>query len=347
MADKTNTNSGQPPAPEELKPQSASHSNVPPAEKEQDGDPKAPKPKRRGSYRPSHKATFIALVVVILILVINGGVIGFVLKRQSSLKQKVNSAAVTISQSALAKLGVNQTPVKDQGLKLTVNPNAQFNGNVQIAGDTSIGGQLTLNNKFNANSASFANLQAGNTALTGLNVNGDGTISDLTLRKNLTVAGASQLQGQVTVASMLTAANENVTGDLSVGGTLSVRSFHADSITSDSTLTIGGHVITGGPAPGVSGGNCGGVTNSGDDAAGTIFIPIGAGGCSGTIASLRFDTPYSNIPQVVITPVAVPGGTVPSGVTFYVSSISASGFSIAVSPTLGAGGIEVSYIVEQ
>ncbi len=339
-------NSKQPPAPEELKPQGETEKKPEPTKSDNKKDSKLPKLKRRGSYRPSHKATFLALIVVILILLVNGGVIGFVLVRQSSIKQKVDDSPVAISASALAKLGVNNTPVNDKGITLTVNPNAQFNGNVAVAGSASISGQLTLNNKFSATSASFNNLQAGNTSLSQLNVNGDGTLSSLNLRQNLAVAGATQMQGTVTISQMLTAASVEVTGNLAVGGTISVNNVNALNLAVDGTFTIGGHVVTSGSAPGVSGGTCGGVTNSGNDASGTIFVPVGAGGCSGTIATLYFRNSYGNIPHVVISPVNV-GSGVPAGTTFYISSVSASGFSVGVSGTLTHGGYDIDYIVEQ
>lgn len=345
--------SSQLPAPEELKPQGESSPAPAPTaasdekNKKDKKDGKVPQPKRRGSYRPSHKATFLALIVVILILLVNGGVIGFILMRQSSISQKVNNSPVAISANALAKLGVSNTPVSDKGITLTVNPNAQFNGNVQIAGSTSIGGQLTLNNKFTATSASFNELQAGNTSLSQLNVNGSGTLSSLNLRQNLAVAGTTQLQGDTDVSGLLTAAGITVTGNLAVGGSLSVNNFHTGNLTVDSTLVIGGHIVTSGGTPSVSGVGCdsiGAPSSGNSDTAGAFTIS--SRGCSGELASLSFASSYSSLPSVVISPVSV-GSGMPAGVTFYVSSISAGGFSVAVSGTLPAGVYNIDYIVEQ
>lgn len=340
MAD--SKNSDHVPQPEELKPQSEKADQPAASDAPKDSKVKPPKLHRRGSYRPSHKATFLALIVVIAILLINGGVIGFVLKRQSSIKQKVDTGAVTISQDALAKLGVNQTPVNDKGLELQVNPNAQFNGDVKIAGSATVAGQLTLNNKFNATAASFNSLQAGKTSLSELNVNGDGTLSNLNLRKDLTVEGASQLQGRVTIPQLLTVANVNVTANLSVGGTLSVRDFRAGSITSGSTLTIGGHVITGGSTPGVSRGSAlgtyGRVGISGNDAAGTVSASAGVSGSSGEIACVSFARAYATTPHVVVTASAP--------LNIYISR-NPGGFCVYAGSSVSPGGYFFDYIVEQ
>lgn len=345
MPEEPQTNQGnQPPAPEELKPVSASAN---PAESAQQDSPykkgdKPPKQKRRGSYRPSHKATFLALIVVIGILLINGGVIFFVLKKQSSLEQQVSNSPVTIDQAALEKLGVSQTPVKATGLELTVNPDAQFNGKVKIAGDTTIGGQLTLNNNFSANSASFANLQAGKTALSELNVNGNSTISSLNLRNDLTIAGATNMQGQVTIARLLTAANINITGNLSVGGTLAIRNFRTGSLTLDTTLTVGGHIITRGEVPGISRGSAlgsnGTATISGNDASGTIFAGVGVGAVAGEVACITFRTAYSSTPNITISQSAP--------LNAYISR-NAGGFCVFTGSAMSPGGYQFSYIVEQ
>jgi len=312
-----------------------------------EASPLRSKRSRRGSYRPSHRATFIGLAVVILILGVNAGIIAFFVHGQD---KKIQSATgqVTISQAALNKIGVNQNPVGDAGIILTINPNAQFNGNVQIAGNTTIGGVLNLNKSLNVSSASITNLQAGNTQLQQLNVNGDGTLSNLNLRSGLVVTGTTRLQGPVILSNLLTVnGGENVSGSLAVGGTLSVTSFHASSLVSDYGLTFGGHVITQGSAPSVSaGGSClgqnGTVSISGNDAAGTVSVNVGANpNCGGDaiVAYVAFRSGYSNIPHVVVTAVG------PGADNVYIDP-STGGFDIGVS-SIAPGGHEFDYIVEQ
>ena len=316
-------------------------------------DPSAPEPEhrpasplrksRRGSYRPSHRATFIGLAVVALILGVNAAVITFVIKGQDS-KIKQASGQVTINQAALDKIGVNQTPVGDSGILLTVNPNAHFNGNVQIAGNTTVGGQLNLNKALTVSSANITQLQAGNTSLQQLNVNGDGTMSNLNLRSTLVVTGSTRIQGPTTLSQLLTVqGGENVSGSLSVGGTLAVNTLHVSNLVSDFGLTFGGHFITEGYAPSVAKGSALAGTDtvsiSGNDAAGTVAVNIGANPVSGIVANIAFRSNYTNTPHVVVSAIG-------SGASDVYVDRSAGGFSIGVS-SLSSGGHAFDYIVEQ
>jgi len=328
-----------PPAPEVLKPQAddatqADETNAPAAA----AAPKPGKRLRRGSYRPSHKATFIGLAVVVAILAINAGIIAFVLKSQSKSKSNADQGQVTVSQAALDKLGVNRSPVGDSGIELTVNPNARFNGNLQVGGDVSIAGKLQLNGPFSATSATFTNLNGGDTSLDKLNVNGDATISSLVLRKDLTVTGTTRLQGATTFSQLVTVNNSlNVSGNLSVGGVLGVGAFQVGN------LTLAGHVVSIGAAPGIAAGpgvgSNGTVSISGNDMAGTVAVNTGVGASGGIVASITFRNSYSSTPHVVVTPVGI-------GVIVYVNR-SATGFSIGVNGSLPPGGYGFDYIVEQ
>lgn len=298
---------------------------------------------RRGSYRPSHRATFIGLAVVIVILGANTGIIAYVLRAQNKKIQEAQGQ-VTISQSALDKVGVNDTPIGTSGIVLTVNPDAHFKGSVAVAGSLSIGGKLILNNQLTAGNASFAQLTAGNVAVQQLNVNGDVTASNLNLRSNLVVTGSTRLQGPATLSQLLTVNNSaDIAGNLAVGGTLSVASFHTSHLISDYGLTFGGHVITEGSSPSVSKGSAlrstDTVSMSGNDASGTVAVNIGAGSVSGDVADITFRSPYSNTPHVIITAVG-------DGASDVYVNRSASGFSIGVG-SLATGGHAFDYIVEQ
>lgn len=341
---KSKDQSTEPPAPEVLKPQADADTETPetaaPAATAAGKPPKRP---RHGTYRPSHKATFIGLAVVIAILAINAGVIVFVVKSQSKAKTDTQGQ-VTVNQAALDKLGVNRAAVGDAGIQLTVNPDAKFNGQVQVGGDMTIAGQLKLNGTFSAATASFTKLQAGDTALSSLNVNADGTLSNVNVRKDLTVAGTSRLQGPVETSNLLTAAGINVTGNLSVGGVLSVNAFHSSNLVVDGTVTVGGHITTRGSAPRVGGGSAlgssGTVSISGNDMSGTVAVNIGVGASSGVLANVSFQSQYSNTPHVIVTAIGRDAGS------FYINR-SASGFSIVVSGALAPGGYAFDYIVEQ
>lgn len=335
----------EPPAPEVLKTQD-DNTAADVAVNTTIGKSKGSRLARHVTYRPSHKATFIGIGIVILILAINAGVIAYVLRGQNSTDAEVSLGGIKLSPAVLDTLGVNKTPVGNLGTELVVNPDSRFSGKVTVGGDVNIAGQLNLNSKFSASDASLAKLEAGDTSVSKLNVNGDGTISNLNLRNSLTVVGLTTLQGAVNINQLLTVNNNlNVTGNLAVGGTLSARSFQASNLVSDTTLTIGGHIITRGSAPGVSPGNGlgnnGTVSISGNDASGTVAANIGVGSGGGILAYVSFRAPYTNIPHVVVSLIGGPGvGSV------YISR-SAAGFSIGVNGPIPAGGYAFDYIVMQ
>jgi hypothetical protein len=333
----------EPQAPEILKPRTDDSTLPvePPAAAGKSSKPAGGKPGKRQSYRPSHRATFIGIAVVIVILAINAVILGFVLKGKSKTIGLGVNGKVTLSQGVLNQIGVNSSSIGNSADELIVVPNSQFKGKLTVAGDTTVGGQLKLNNKLTGSDASLTQLEAGNVSLSQLNVSGSSTLSGLNLRNNLAVLGTTQLQGAVTINQLLTVNNSlTVTGNLAIGGTFSAR-----SLASISTLTVGGHIITTGPAPGVGPGGSalgsnGTVSISGNDSAGRIAINIGTGASSGTLANVAFRTEYGNIPRVIISPIGV-------AANFYITNVSVGGFSVAVGSGLSPGGYGIDYIVEQ
>ena len=324
----------EPPTPEVLQPKTDTETS---AEESSGSSHSAPKPKTTAkrphrTYRPSHKATFIGLAVVAAILLINSVIIVLVVRHQAKTDQ-LAQGQVSINQSALDKLGVKRSSVGDSGVELTVNPNARFNGNVKVGGNVSIAGQLILSKRFSASDASLAQLQAGKVSISDLNVNGDGTVTNLNVRQNLAVAGNSRLQGAATFDSSV-----NITGNLVIGGQLTVNNLHIQSLAVDSIIQLNGHFITSGLTPGVGSGSCGHATISGNDVSGTIFV---SGNCSGpkTVASVTFRSGYSAYPHVVVTPIC-------SGPTPYLTSVSSSGFSMGINGSI-SGGCQFNYIVMQ
>jgi cytoskeletal protein CcmA (bactofilin family) len=298
---------------------------------------------RRASYRPSSRATFIGLTVVALIIAINIGVIAFVMRGQDT-TQQVNKETVTLSSETLGKLGMTKTNVNNEGTELVVGPNAKFNGTVTMGSDVKIAGKLNLNNTLEAADVRVTRLQAQNLQIDQLNANGDGTISTLNLRKDLNVAGNTALQGTVTIAQLMTVNNSvNIVGSLAVGGTLSVRNFQASSLTSDTTLTIGGHVITRGNAPAVATGpgvgSSGTASISGNDASGTVAVNTGVGAAGGLLASVTFTRAYATTPHVIVTPVG-------NYVNVYINR-TVNGFTISSAGALAPAGYAFDYIVMQ
>ncbi len=331
------------PAPEVLRPQSEKPAVAPAA-----AEPSGRKPSLRlphATYRPSHKATFIGLAVVAAILAVNAGIIVFMANGQASANTANVQGEVTLNSSVLDKLGVNRNAIGDKGTELVVGPDSRFKGKVTVGGDVNIAGQATLNGKLTASDASLTNLQAGDTSLGKLSVNGDTTVSNLNVRNDLTVLGSTRLQGPIVMGQLLTVNNNvNISGNLAIGGLLSARGFQASSLVSDTTLTVGGHVITRGNAPSVGPGGAvganGTVSISGNDASGTVAVNVGTGGGGGMLAQIAFRAQYGSMPHVVVTAVGRGAGDV------YVNR-SVGGFSISTSDVLAPGGYVFDYIVMQ
>ncbi len=299
----------------------------------------------RRTYKPSHKATFIGLAAIVLILAINAVVLSFVLKSKNK-TNNVSNEQVTISKAALNKVGVNTSTIGDTGVVLTIGPNTQFGNKVTVQGDVNIGGQLKLNSTFTATGATLTQLEAGKTSLSELNVSGSGTFTGLNLRKDLVVAGASTLQGLVTINQLTTINNSLiVVGNVSIGGTFSAKTFSATNLTSTGTLVVGGHVISSGASPSVGRGGAalgsnGTVSISGNDTAGRIAINIGVGAGSGVLANVAFHSQFSSAPHVVITPVG-------AACTFYLTNLTVAGFTVNDGCNLPPGGYSIEYIVVQ
>ncbi len=301
------------------------------------------KHKRLRAYRPSHKATFIGLAVVIAILAINAGILTFLLKKSSSSSQL--DKGVSISPGVLSKLGVNDSQIGSTNEKLIVGPAAQFNSVLTVAGNVSIGGQLKLNSTFNATGANISQLQAGNVTVNNINVNSSTTTSTLSTRGNFSVSGTAQFQNTVTVGQLLSVnGNAAVAKDLSVGGQITSSTIAANSLAITGSMQISGHIITGGGTPNVGPGGAlgsyGSVSVSGDDTAGTLSFNVGAGSSSGTVVRVAFSSAYSSTPIVVITPVGFAANV-------YISSATAYGFDVNVGSALPYGGYSVNYIVMQ
>ena len=301
---------------------------------------------RLSAYRPTHKATFIGLGVVVGILAINAAVLGFLLKKESANSKALNTHGVSISPGVLSKLGVNDSQIGNSNEKLTVDPAAQFNSTLTVGGDVSIGGQLHLNSTLNATSANLSQLQAGATTVNSININGAATASTLSVRNNVAVNGAAIFNNDLTVGQLLSVdSSAAVSNNLSVGGQLSASSIAGGSLVVSGSVTFGGHVITSGGTPSISVssalGSNGSASVYGDDSAGTINMSVGASPSGNKALHLSFHALYEVTPVVVISPLGNYG-------EFYVSNVTTSGFDIDVGASLLAGqGYDVNYIVEQ
>ena len=294
---------------------------------------------RRRNFRPSRKATIFGLLAVLILVGTNVGVVWFIFSQHPT-TAKLGAAKIIDSQTQLNALGVNKSTIGSSSVDLIITPGTEFKGSVVVDK------QLQLTGKLTASDASVAGLQAGNTSLTQLNVSGASTFSNLSIRNNLLAVGTTRFQGAVTIDTLLTAGNINVPGNLTVGGALTTANFSARSLTSSSTLTIGGHIITQGRLPAISAGsvgNNGTVNISGNDSAGRININIGTGSTGGILASIHFASAFGTTPNVLISPI----GAGAASIQYYVDGITSGGFLIGANNSIAGGGYSFAYIVEQ
>ena len=301
---------------------------------------------RLSAYRPTHKATFIGLGVVIAILGINAAVLGFLLKSEKSSTKVISAHGISISPAALSKLGVNDAQIGNSNEKLTVDPAAQFNSTLTVGGDVSIGGQLHLNSTLNATNANLSQVQAGSETVNSLNINGAATTSTLSVRNNIAVNGTAIFQNNVTIGQLLSVdSSAAVSNNLSVGGQLSAASIAGGSLVVSGTITLGSHVVTSGVAPVVSPGGAlgsyGTASIYGDDSAGTINVSTGANATTGVAVYLSFHAAFAAPPVVVISPMG-------NYAQFYIANSTTTGFNINSASGLAIGSsYQINYLVEQ
>ncbi len=351
MANTSNSETNKEPEAEALKPVANDSAGIKTNETNANHHPtpQIEKKQHRSIYRPSHKATFVGLSVVVAILAINAIVLEFLLNNTNTNNKAPINKGVSISPAVLSKLGVNSSQIGNANEQLTVDPKALFNSGLTVAGNVKIGGALHINSAFSASAANLNQLQASNSTINNLNVNGNSTESNLSIRGKLAVQGPSTFQNTLTVGQILSVDNNAaIANNLSIGGELTANTIAASNLILSGTFVFGSHIQTNGLPPSVGPGSTalgsnGNVTISGNDASGTLTINIGTGATNGILARVAFHSPYTSMPRIVITPVGI-------GANFYLTGISVNGFSVAVTDGgsgLPPGGYSINYIVEQ
>jgi hypothetical protein len=159
-------------------------------------------------------------------------------------------------------------------------------------------------------------------SLSGLTVSGNSTLGQAAANI-LSVSGASTLQGDVSVQKNLT-----VAGASSFNGAVTAGEIDVTNLVLVNDLAIPKHITTraGIPVkscgPAIGDGSC---SVSGSDVAGTVNINTGNATATGILASVTFTIAYAGNPHVNITPVGVNAGSL----EYYVTNRTATGFSIA------------------
>jgi len=268
-------------------------------------------------------------LLLFLFIVIIGLIVFFVVYNASQEPDTVPLVTQELTQEALDDLIGSDAVVGDPKQILTVESSAVFTGKVLIRDGLDVAGPIKV---------------GGSLSLPGITVSGNSAFDDVTIN-TLIIAGDATVVGQLSVLEGL-----SVTGPVTFSGTFSAASFAIQTLQVDGDITLNRHIDAGGPTPSVSSaaavGSGGTVTISGTDTAGTVSINVGSGAASGVLANITFSNEFSGNSHVVITPVATQGSpVVATDTTFYLSTRTTSGFSIATSAALPPGSIAFDYIV--
>jgi cytoskeletal protein CcmA (bactofilin family) len=254
---------------------------------------------------------FMAVVVLAIIIVI----VAYWESRRNSGASKISSQ--NLSQSALEQLAESNATVGSSNQVLTVQSSAVFANKVLLRQDLEVAGNLQI---------------GGTLALNAIAVSGASQFGQTTVNKNLAVAGATSLQGAVTIAKSL-----QVGGSGTFSGPLSAPQVTAGSLQLNGDLALTHHISAGGATPTRTNGGAlgsGGTSSvSGSDTGGSITINTGGGPAAGCFITVNFSARYNATPHVIVTPI----GSAAGGLSYYVNR-STTSFSIcdATAPPAGS-----------
>ncbi len=278
-----------------------------------DTEAQPPKGSPLGWFREHLNIYSLLFIFVVLV----AAMIVLVAYRQS--KQPSNAGHLStqsLSQSTLNQLANSDATVGNSQTVLNVKSSAVFAGqvlvrqNLEVAGNLQIGGTLGLNN---------------------ITVSGTSQLGQVTINKDLAVAGNTAMQGSATIGKSL-----QVGGGGTFNGPLSAPQITTSSLQLNGDLVLTHHISAGGGQPGRSNGPAlgsgGSVSVSGSDTAGSVSINTGGGPAAGCFVTINFTSHYNATPHVLVTPV----GSAAGGLAYYINR-SATSFSICDSSAPPAG----------
>ncbi len=282
------------------------------------------KPEAKGFKKIIGKVN-VYLLLFILLLVVAGAVF-LVMYYMNKRETAVRLETTQLTQETLEELKTSDAIVGDPRQILTIESNAVITGKVvmrdtlDIAGALSIGGPLSIPSIQAGGNGTFGSLQTNDLQAAG-NV-GIGGVLDVvgvvTLGNNLTVAGDINGGGRLDVGGQAT-----IGGNLNVNGIISAIGINFNEISINRINITGSN-----PTVSVGGAAGGGATASvnGTDTAATVTINTGGGTGAGILATITFTGAFnSNNPHPVLTP----NGPGCAHISYYVTNISATQFSIA------------------
>lgn len=265
----------------------------------------------------------VYLLLFIFILILAAVVMFIAIQSSKNQAQLEQTQTQKLTEDALASLEGTESRVGDPKQLLSIESNAIFTGKVLIRDSLDVAGSIKV---------------GGALSLPGITVSGTSQFDEVQLN-SLSISGNANIQGQVTIQKSLSVASNG-----SFSGTLSAAVISTDKLVLNQDIQLNRHIDAGGGspriAPGPAIGSGGTVSISGSDTAGTVTINNGGGASTGTVATVIFAVKFTGNPHVVITPVCNAG----CPTNFYISSRTATGFSIGISGSNPGGSFSFDYI---
>ncbi|MCA9347809.1 hypothetical protein KC867_00190 [Candidatus Saccharibacteria bacterium] len=298
-------------------------------------------PKAKGIKGLLSKINIYLVLFILVVVIAAAAYVVMYFMNQKSETVKIETAQIT--EATLEELKTSDAVVGDPRQILTIESNAVITGKVvmrdtlDVAGALNVGGALSIDSINTAGPGTFQALQtndlqaAGNVTIGGML----DVVSTISTGENLSVAGDINGGGRLDIGGQAT-----IGGNLNVNGTISAKGINFDEI-SINRINITGNIP--GVAVGSAAGGGGTASISGTDTAGTVTINTGGGTSPGILATINFTGAFSsNNPHPVITP----NGPGCSSISYYVTNVSSTQFSIATStPSPTGTSCKFNYIV--
>lgn len=254
-----------------------------------DGDDKDEPAKKINPIKKFLKRFNVYLLMFLLVVVIGVAVVVVAYlnsKKEPPIPSLTNQ---TLDVETLRQLANADATVGDTNQTLTIQGNAIVSGQMLVRGNLNVAGTIQLGGEF---------------SVPDLIVSGSANLAETQIA-SLQVAEESIFQGEVTLQDDL-----NVAGTTSFNGTVTVADLVVAKLTmsGNGRLEIPNHINFTGASPGrvinagVLGAGGSGSVN-GSDTAGTVNLNTGDNPTAGCFVRIRFNMPYQNTPNVIISPI--------------------------------------------
>ncbi len=281
-----------------------------------------PKPKPDKKPRMSFGGNRFLLAFVILLII--SSVLTFLALRSAKKPASNSPSAASLTSQQLADISGSTTVVGDSQQTLDVQSNSVFEGSVLLRNNLNVAGTIKV---------------GGGLSLPSVTVGGVSSFGQAQINGTLSVAGDTNLQGQVTLEKSLSVSGNGSFGSLSAG-TLTVSSLQLIG-----DLTLSRHLAFNGGTPSRSNGaglGSGGTASiNGSDIGGTVTINTGGSPSAGCMVNIGFVKAFNSTPRVILSPASAAAG----GLSYYATRTT-TGFSICTASAPASGSNYVfDYIV--